>query len=119
KFDDNNTAYIDLSDTEIESKINQSDLSCLIDLTERCLRLSDDLIIEFYKFLDEFPKVVSKKIDLKLIKNHGFILDIDMKKNKAIQPLLAESPLPDYKKISRISGRSEEELMARYKKLFE
>ncbi|OTG63214.1 hypothetical protein B9T28_13820 [Acinetobacter silvestris] len=117
--DDNNTAYIDLNDIEIESKINQSDLSCLIDLTERCLRLNDDLIIEFYNFLDEFPKVVSKKIDLKLTKNHGFILYFDMKKNKAIQPLLEESPLPDYKKISKISGRSEEELMARYKKLFE
>ena len=119
KSDDDNIAYIDLSDSEIDTKINQSDLSCLIDLTERCLRLSDDLIIEFYKFLDEFPKAVSKKIDLKLTKNHGFILNIDMKKNKAIQSLLAESPLPDYKKISKISGRSEEELMARYKKLFE
>lgn len=118
KFDDRNTAYIDLSDAEIESNINQNDLSCLIDLTERALRLTDDLIIEFYKFLDEFPLVVRKKIDLKLVKNYGFILHIDMKANKAIQPLLQECPLPDYKKISKISGRTEEELMARYKPLF-
>ena len=68
-----NIAYADLSDEEIESKINQSDLSCLIDLTERSLRLTDDLIIEFYKFLNEFPAAVSKKIDLNLLKNYGFI----------------------------------------------
>ena len=113
-----NIAYADLSDEEIESKINQSDLSCLIDLTERSLRLTDDLIIEFYKFLNEFPAAVSKKIDLNLLKNYGFILHLDLKTNKAIHLLLEECPLPDYKKISKITGRTEEELMARYSPLF-
>lgn len=113
-----NIVYADLSDEEIESKINQSDLSCLIDLTERSLRLTDDLIIEFYKFLNEFPAAVSRKIDLNLLKNYGFILHLDLKTNKAIHLLLEECPLPDYKKISKITGRTEEELMARYSPLF-
>lgn len=113
-----NKAYVDLDDAEIELYINQGDLSFLIDITERCLRLTDDLITEFYNFFNEFPHAVAHKVDLNLIKTYGFIIAFDMEKNKAIKPLLVDSPLPDYKKISELSGRSIEELMARYSSLF-
>lgn len=53
-----NKAYIDLDDAEIELYINQGDLSFLIDITERCLRLTDDLITEFYNFFNEFPMLL-------------------------------------------------------------
>ncbi|WP_286834310.1 MULTISPECIES: hypothetical protein [Acinetobacter] len=113
-----NKAYVDLDDAEIEMYIDQGDLSFLIDITERCLRLTDDLITEFYNFFNEFPCAIANKVDLKLIKNYGFIIAFDMGKNKAIEPLLVDSPLPDYEKISELSGRSIEELMARYSSLF-
>jgi hypothetical protein len=113
-----NKAYVDLDDAEIELYINQGDLSFLIDITERCLLLTDDLITEFYNFFNEFPHAVAHKVDLNLIKTYGFIIAFDMEKNKAIKPLLVDSPLPDYKKISELSGRSIEELMARYSSLF-
>lgn len=113
-----NKAYVDLDDAEIELYINQVDLSLLIDITERCLRLTDDLITEFYNFFNEFPHAVAHKVDLNLIKNYGFIIAFDMEKNKVIKPLLVDSPIPDYKKISELSGRSIEELMARYSSLF-
>lgn len=113
-----NKSYVDLVDSEIELNINQSDLSFLVDLTERAIRLTDDLIQEFFEFFVDFPEAVSKRIDLKLIKNYGKIIIIDIRKNKAIQPLLLDSPLPDYEKISQLSGHSVEEVMARYKPLF-
>lgn len=113
-----NKAYVDLDDAEIELYIDQGDLSFLIDITERCLRLTDDLITEFYNFFNEFPHAVADKVDLKLIKNYGFIIAFDMEKNKAIKPLLVDCPLPDYEKISKLLGRSIEELMARYSSLF-
>ncbi|NNH86572.1 hypothetical protein HLH13_02365 [Acinetobacter sp. ANC 4279] len=113
-----NTAYIDLSDKQIQELANQSDLACLIDITEHVIRLTDDLIVEFHNFLNEFPEVAKKKINLKLIKNYGIILKYDSSDNKNIELILKESPLPDYEKLSFILGRSESELMARYSPLF-
>ena len=113
-----NTTYIDLVDSKIEKLANQSDLVALIDLTERALRLTDDLIVEFYKFLNEFPEITKERTNLKLIKNYCVILQYDASDNKNIELILNESPSPNYKKLSTILGRSEEELMARYSPLF-
>jgi hypothetical protein len=114
-----NKAYVDLNDAEIELYINQANLSFLIDCTERCIRLTDDLITEFYNFFNEFPLAIKHKVDLNLIKNHGFIIAFDMERNEAIKPLLIDSPKPDYMKISQITGRSVDELIERYKPLFQ
>lgn len=67
-----NRAYVDLSDDEIELHINQSDLSFLIDITERSIQLTDDLVREFYNFFNEFPLAASSKVKLKLIKKLWF-----------------------------------------------
>ena len=111
-------AFVDLSDEEIEKYTDHSDLSTLIDLTERALRLTDDLVIEYYNFLYKFPNVVKNKVDLKLISNYTKIIETGIENNKAIHSLLIDSPKPDYEKISELSGRSIEELMARYSSLF-
>ena len=113
-----NNIYIDLVDSQIEEFANQSDLAALIDLTETALRLTDDLVIEFHNFLNEFPDVAKDKINLKLIKNFGSILKYDSSKNESIKLVLKEIPLPNYKKLSTILGCSEEEVMARYSPLF-
>lgn len=60
--------------------IDQGDLSFLIDVTERYIHLTDDLITEFYNFFNEFPDAVKNKVDLKLIINYRFIIAFDMKK---------------------------------------
>ena len=75
-----NKAYVDWDATEIEVNIDQGDLSFLIDVTERYIHLTDDLITEFYNFFNEFPDAVKDKIDLKLIINYRFIIAFDMKK---------------------------------------
>lgn len=118
KANDKNITYIDLVDSQIEAFANQSDLAALIDLTETALRLTDDLIIEFHNFLNEFPNTVKDKIKLNLIKNYGFVLRYDSSNNESIKSILKVTPLPNYAKLSIILGRSEEELMARYSSLF-
>lgn len=118
KANDKNITYIDLVDSQIEVFANQSDLATLIDLTETALRLTDDLIIEFHNFLNEFPNTVKDKIKLNLIKNYGFVLRYDSSNNESIKSILKVTPLPNYAKLSIILGRSEEELMARYSSLF-
>lgn len=79
---------------------------------------TDDLIIEFHKFLNEFAHVAKDKINLEPIKSYVLILKYDSSNNVDITLFLQENPSPDDTKLSSILGRSEEELMARYSPLF-
>lgn len=113
------SAVTTVSEEEILNNIDHILLSVLIDLTELVLRYTDDLVIQLYNFLDEFPEEARKQIKLKNLKNYGGVLNFDLKSNSYIQELLTEVPLPNFKKISEISGKPEEELMARYRPLFD
>lgn len=113
------SAVTTVSEEDILNNIDHILLSVLIDLTELVLRYTDDLVIQLYNFLDEFPEEARKQIKLKNLKNYGGVLNFDLKSNSYIQELLTEVPLPNFKKISEISGKPEEELMARYRPLFD
>lgn len=113
-----NSTVTTVSEKDILNNIDPVLLSILIDLTELILRYTDDLIIQFYNFLNEFPQEARKKIELKKLKNYGGILNFNIESNGYIQELLKEIPLPNFKQISEISGKTEEELVARYRPLF-
>lgn len=112
------SAVTTVSEKDILNNNDPVLLSVLIDLTEFVLRYTDDLVIQLYNFLNEFPPEARKQIKLKNLKNYGGLLNFDLKSNSYIQELLKEAPLPNLKKIAEISGRTEEELMTRYKPLF-
>jgi len=114
-----NRASINITCQEISQIADLSELARVIDLSERLIVLIDDLIIGFYEFLQEFPEVAKQKINLKLIKGYGSILTYKPNDNAEFQSILKRSPLPDYKKLSSILELDEEELMARYRPLFE
>lgn len=114
-----NSASINISFQEILQITDLSELARVIDLSEHLIVLIDDLIIGFYEFLQDFPEVAKQKINLKLIKGYGSILTYKPNDNTEFQSILKRSLLPDYKKLSSILELGEEELMARYKPLFE
>ncbi|OTG68505.1 hypothetical protein B9T26_15410 [Acinetobacter sp. ANC 4169] len=116
---ESNRASININCQEISQIADLSELARVIDLSEWLIVLIDDLIIGFYDFLQEFPEVAKQKINLKLIKGYGSILTYKPNDNAEFQSILKRSPLPDYKKLSSILELDEEELMARYKPLFE
>lgn len=111
----NNSTYYDVERNLINSLVDQSKLAALIDLTETVIRYTDDLIIEFEDFINEIPEISKKIIDTKLLKNYGKILEYG---NMLNNELILECQLPDYKKLSLMLGRPEQEIMARYSPLF-
>lgn len=110
-----NLTYFDVSRELIDKSVDQSKFAALIDLTEIVIRYTDDLIIELESLNNELPLISKKAVDMKCLKNFGSILNYG--RSTSIE-LLSECPLPDFKKLSTILGRSEEELMARYNPLF-
>lgn len=114
-----NTSFVDLDFQTILNLSDQSELAKALDLSEWLIVLIDSLIGEFDHFLNEFPEIAKQKIDFKFIKGYGSILTYKPNKNDEFNLILEKAPLPDYKKISKILGQTEEELMARYRPLFD
>lgn len=115
KFIPRNGTYFDVDKHLIQEAVDQSKFAALIDLTEMVIRYTDDLIVELELLINELPKISKKVINIKLLANYNTILEYG---NIATPELLSDCPLPNYKNLSSLLGRSEEELMARYRPLF-
>lgn len=103
-----------LSHDDIVQAVGQAFLVAFIDLNERVIRLTDDLILELDDFMSEFPKFAKRKIQLKRLKRYGSILVHSNNENPHILELLKKSPDPDYGVLSQIFSEPEEDIRARF-----
>lgn len=67
-------AYTEVTRDQIFQSVNPSDFIVLIDLTERAIKFTDDLIIELDDFMTEFPNIGKSLIKDKYIKQYGPII---------------------------------------------
>ena len=86
-----NDAFNSLSLKNAEQAFGSAGLIALIDLTERCIKLTDHIVIEQNDFLENFPDFAKTKINLKRLKNYGRLLSYSNNDNE----LLLESIKPE------------------------
>lgn len=86
----------------------------LLDLNERCIKLTDDLIIEANDFLENFPSVAKKKINLKKVKGYSQLLTYSHDNNEKFLEMLTPIPQPDYSTVTELFGESADVLRERH-----
>lgn len=91
----------------------------LIDLTERLIKLTDDILIELDDFLSKFPKYVKTKIDVKRLKKFGTILEYSNDGNDKLLSLLEQMPEPDYSIVEQLFGQPAEAIKKRHETGYE
>lgn len=108
-------AYANFTREGIEKIIGRRELVLLIDFTERCISLTDDLIIELDSFLLDFPSYVKTRVNLKKLKKYGTILNYSHNSNEALLKLLEKSPQPDFSSLEDLFGDTNENIKKTYK----
>lgn len=114
-----NKAYAKLTLQEVENAIGKANLVILIDLTERCITLTDDIIVELDSFLSDFPAFAKTKVDTKRLKKYGTIITYSNNGNKALLKLIKKSPTVDYSSVEYLFGETDEVIKKKHKTGYE
>jgi hypothetical protein len=103
-------AQVDIND--FIQAIGEAELVKLIDLTERIIRFTDDMIIELSDLLYHFPEYAKRRVDIK--KQYGTVLTFPKDGNEQVLKMMSKSPPADYSTVSYLFGKSVEEMISRY-----
>ena len=109
-----NKAYANLSLTDVIAACGQAQIVVLIDLNERVIKLTDDLIIELDSFLSEFPVYAKTKVQVKRLKKYGSIVTYSNNGNEKLLELLERSPEVDFKSVEQLFGEPADEIKKRH-----
>lgn len=94
--------------------LGEQNLAALIDLTEKAIHLTDDLIIEFNDFITNFHIVAKDSIDTKKVKRYGPVLSFDTEGNVHLKKMIERTPEVNFQRIADIFGTSVDEASRRY-----
>lgn len=111
--------FTTLTYSEIVSSVGKSEFAVLIDLTERVISLTDDLIIEINDFLLNFPLSAKKLINLKRLRKYGALIIYSNNDNKILLDLIDRNPAVDISKLEYLFGESSAEIKQRLKTGYE
>ncbi len=114
-----NNAYGKLSLPDIEKAIGKANLVILIDLTERCIKLTDEIIIELDSFLKDFPKYVRTRIETKKLKKYGSIITYSNNDNQLLLDLLKKEIDVDFSSVEYLFGESSKQIKERHRSGYE
>ncbi|WP_415888174.1 hypothetical protein ACMXYV_09075 [Neptuniibacter sp. SY11_33] len=106
-------SYVDISYEEAVAAIGPANMSVLVDLTERVIKLTDDIIIELDNFLCEFPKYAKTRIDTKRLKQYGSVLIYSNNGNELLIEILKRTPAPNLKEVEALFGEPADEIEKR------
>lgn len=109
-----NRAFHSLSLDDAVRAFGHAGMVALLDLNERCIKLTDDLIIEANDFLENFPAVAKKKINLKRVEGYSQLLTYSHDNNEKFLEMLAPIPQPDYSTVTELFGESADVLRERH-----
>lgn len=87
---------------EITNIVGISSLAQIVDLTERLVILTDDLLIEINDFMINFPNIAKSKINNKRLKKYGQVLEYSENNNKLLLSYLERSPEVNYNLLSSL-----------------
>ncbi len=108
-------AFAHVTREQIFSSVGVSNFTVLMDITERAIIFTDDLIIELNDFLVNFPIVGKSLIDKKYRDRYGSILTYSSKENPKLQNLMEKTIEVDYVILAELLGETEERIRAEYK----
>lgn len=93
---------------------SEAELVTLLDLNERAIKLTDDLILEFDSFLNDFPDYAKTKIKVKQLKRYGSVLTYSSNENQNLLNLIKRSPEVDFKSVEALFGQCSEQIKNRH-----
>ncbi len=107
-------AYADVTRDEIFSSVGTANYTALIDVTEKSLKFTDDLIIELNDFLTEFPSVAKTLINTNKLKHYGSLISFFSGGNEILTNLIVKVPDVDYDALAELYGRTAEQIKTEY-----
>jgi len=113
------SAFAEISHADALKILGPKDLLSLIDLTERAIVLTDDLVIETNNFLEEFPEVAKSVIDTKRTKGFGTLIKFSNRENPHLQKLLTRCVEMDCRPLVDLYGIPEERLRELYGSVYQ
>ncbi|MBH0012445.1 hypothetical protein I6F66_10095 [Pseudoalteromonas sp. NZS100_1] len=99
-------ASLKISFKDAEAAFGSSGLVTLIDITERCIKLTDQIIIELNDFLERFPSFAKTKISLKRLKNYGKLISYSNNDNKFLLEIIKPEVEVDFTSVMGLYGES-------------
>lgn len=107
--------------SDIESSIDPTILFQLSDLTERCLSLTDDILIEITCFIIAFDFTIKGKIDKKVLRQFGNLMRPTLpnyKKSPFAVDIIGRTISVNYKSLSKLHGQPIDALQKRYAPIY-
>ena len=108
-----------ISKEQILKAVGKPDLQVIIDLSEKLIRLTDDVICELNAFLVGFPEYLKSVIQTTRLKRFGTILLFSANENPALMELMKKSPKVDFTTVEDIFDRTAEDIMKRHETGYE
>jgi len=112
-------AYAHVNSEQIFNSVGAANFTLLIDFTERAVKFTDDLILEFHDFLQHFPEMAKTLIDEEYRDRYGPILTFSTGGNLRLENLMEKSTEVDYSILAPLLGESEEKIRAEYETGYE
>lgn len=112
-------AFANVTREQIFSSVGISNFTVLMDITERVLILTDQILIELNDFLENFPEIGKSLVKEKYRDRYGPIITYSSINNPKLLNLLEETVEVDYAILAELFGKSEESLRSEYKTGYE
>lgn len=106
-----NRAFANITIQEAEAAFGSAGLVALIDVTERCIKLTDHIIIELNDFLENFPTYAKTKIDLK---SFGKLISYSNNENEILLELIKPEIEVDFSSVQALYGESIKDIKQRH-----
>jgi len=106
--------FIDVSREQIFESVGAANYIALIDLTEKAMKFTDDLIIELNDFLTTFPEIGKALINTKKLKEYGSIITFNSESNPMLLNMIDKSPEVDFDVLAKLYGRTVEQVKNEY-----
>lgn len=103
-------SVVDVTQEEIIECIGESNFCLLVDITERAIILTDDLIVELNDFLLHFPSHAAMLVNTKKIKRYGAILKYSNNNNDSLLALIEKSQQVNYQSVEEVFNMSSEDI---------
>lgn len=97
-------AFVEVSKEQVIDSVGIHSLIELVDLTQRTIKSTDELIIEFHDFVINFPDIAKGIIKTGKIKKYGSIITYKSEENPNLLEKLEKAPEVDYEVLSELFG---------------